>query len=82
MIGTRAQELYDQHIQGLPVAERLRLLALLASDLAAEAGRQQEPPEPDILALYGAGKGRGVGMDAQEYVRRLREGESVHPNDA
>lgn len=77
----RAREVYDQHIRDLSVTERLRLLALLASDLSAQAESIPEQPPRDIMALYGLGKDRGVGMDAQEYVQRLREGRSIRADE-
>lgn len=82
MTQTRVQRLYDRHIRDLPPAERLRLLVLLASDLANVVEQTETLPEHDIMKLYGLGAERGIGMDAQEYVRRLREGRSVHPSEA
>lgn len=82
MTQTRVRRLYDRHIRDLPPAERLRLLALLASDLANVVEQSETLPEHDIMELYGLGAERGIGMDAQEYVRRLREGRSVHPSEA
>jgi hypothetical protein len=76
MTETRAQKLYDRHIRDLPQVERLRLLALLATDLArdVEGGEQ---PEHDIMELDGLGKEVWEGIDAQEYVERLRAGEPL-----
>jgi hypothetical protein len=65
-------ELYARHIKPLPPADRLRLLALLANDLAAvEAGEQ--PRERSLLELEGLGADLWQGVDAQEYVRKLRD---------
>ena len=65
-------DLYARHIRPLPPADRLRLLALLAHDLAAvEAGDQ--PRERSLLELEGLGAELWNGVDAQEYVRELRE---------
>ncbi len=78
MTETRALELYHRHIRGMPTAERLRLLALLASDLAREAeGAEEEQQTHDMMELDGLGKELWDGIDAQEYVRRLRVGESL-----
>lgn len=80
MTGDRAREIYIGQIRDLALAERLHLLALLSSDLAARAEWILEEEPRDIMELYGIGEGRGVGMDAQEYVRRLREGRSIYPD--
>ena len=79
--GSRAKQLYDEHIRELPLAERLQLLALLARDLAARAESLTDEPPHDIMELYGVGKTRGIGMDAQEYIDRLRQGRSLSPDD-
>jgi hypothetical protein len=72
----RALEIYEDHIRRLPRAERLRLLALLADDLADEEteGVTDEAAAEDIMAFHGLGKELWEGMDAQEYVNALREG--------
>ena len=77
MIGSRAQKLYNQHVRELPLAERLHLLALLASDLASRAEWITEATPHDIMELEGLGKEIWEGIDAQEYVRRLRAGEPL-----
>lgn len=62
------EELYTQQIRMLPVEARLRLMALIAEELAAQ------PAEPlhSILELRGLGKEIWGGIDAQEYVNELR----------
>jgi hypothetical protein len=81
MAGGRARALYEEQVRALPLQERLMLLALLAADLAAAADAITAAPAPDIMALYGVGKGRDIGMDAQEYINRLREGKNVGLNE-
>jgi hypothetical protein len=76
MTKTRVQRLYDRHIRELSQAERLRLLALLASDLARDAERGDQL-ERDIMELDGLGKEVWKGIDAQAYVERLRAGEPL-----
>ena len=76
MTKTLVQRLYDRHIRELSQAERLHLLALLASDLARDAERGEQP-EHDIMELDGLGKELWDGIDAQEYVERLRAGEPL-----
>ena len=64
-------ELYARHIKPLPAEERLRLLALMARDLAAGDGRVPED-EVSLLELEGLGAELWQGVDAQEYVNELR----------
>lgn len=63
-------ELYARHIKPLAVAERLRLLALLAQDVAQTL--PVEPLKHSIMELHGLGKEIWQGIDAQEYVNQLR----------
>ena len=62
------EELYLQQIRSLPVEARLRLMALIAQDLAAQANR----PRRRITELRGLGKEIWEGIDAQAYVNELR----------
>ncbi len=71
MIAAATDELYERHIKALPVAERLRLLALIAADLAVVAA--EAPPKRSILELEGLGADLWQGVDAQDYVNALRE---------
>jgi hypothetical protein len=72
MSATTAKQLYEEQIKLLPASERLRLVALIAQDLAtitiAEAPRQRS-----LLELEGLGADIWEGIDAQEYVNELRE---------
>lgn len=67
MIGV--EELYNQEIRTLPTADRLRLLALIAQDLAH--GPAQETLR--ITSLRGLGKEIWQGVDAQNYIDSLRK---------
>ena len=71
-------ELYRRHIKPLPPADRRRLLALLAQDLAGEEG-QHRPGSSSILELEGVGAAIWQSVDAQEYVRALRDEWSHRP---
>lgn len=73
MAEARVDQLYEQHIHPLPVAQRLRLLALLAQDLADEADFLAGAPGHDIMELHGLGKELWEGIDAQAYVTKLRD---------
>ncbi len=68
-----AADIYDMHIRALPAAERMRLLALIAVDLASESVAAEERPQHSLLELRGLGKNAWAGVDAQEYVNRLRD---------
>jgi hypothetical protein len=71
-----AAEIYEEQLRDLPRAERLRLLALLADDLADDETGEDAAGEPavDVMALHGLGKELWAGIDTQEYVNALREG--------
>ncbi|MCS7187947.1 MAG: hypothetical protein RMK89_13475 [Armatimonadota bacterium] len=65
------EELYEQQIKPRPKDERLKLLAMIAQDLAAEAVEEQ--PKHSLLELEGLGAEIWQGIDAQEYVNELRK---------
>lgn len=65
-------ELYDQYIKPLPPEDRLQLLAVMARDLAPP-DPQEEAGEHSLLELEGVGAELWRGIDAQDYVRALRE---------
>ena len=68
-------ELYERHIKILSPEERLRLLALVAQDLAAPSPGATETSENSrrsIMELHGLGKEIWEGIDAQQYVNELR----------
>ena len=64
-------DLYSQHIKGLSSRERLRLATLILEELAEDDNDGEN--QPNLLDLYGAGAHNPIGMDAQEYVNKLRE---------
>jgi hypothetical protein len=49
------EEIYEQHIQSLPAADRPRLVALIAHGLAATVGRDLLPPR-SLLELEELGE--------------------------
>jgi hypothetical protein len=69
-----AHVIYERHIRKLPAAERLRLLALIAGDLADGVEETDGAVDGDLMELRGLGKEHWAGIDAQEYVNALREG--------
>jgi len=66
-------QLYETHIKLLPTSERLELLALVARDLAEQSSGISKSPKHSIMELHGLGKEMWEGVDAQEYVNRLRD---------
>ena len=72
MTTLRAEEIYEQHIKLLPEAEQLRLVALIAHQLAATA-TQTPQPQRSLRELEGLGADLWKGIDAQQYVDELRK---------
>jgi hypothetical protein len=66
------EQLYEQQIKRLPAAERLRLVAMIAHDLAT-ATTADVPRQRSLLELEGLGADIWGGIDAQEYVNELRK---------
>jgi len=71
-VRTEIEQLYARHIKPLPPEVRLRLLAVIASDLASD-NDEDEPPQRSILELRGLGAEIWRGVDAQQYVDELRD---------
>jgi len=63
-------DIYTRHIRGLSADDRLRLLALLANELAADGTLQKKR---SLLELEGLGAEVWDGIDAQKYVNDSRE---------
>ena len=72
MAALTIEELYRQQIRPRSPEERLRLLELVAHDLAEE-GQGDRPRKRSLLELEGIGEHNPIGMDAQEYVNKLRD---------
>lgn len=62
-------QLYEQQIKALPRAAKLRLLARIANELAGS----DEEKTLSIMGLHGLGAEIWNGIDAQEYVNKLRD---------
>lgn len=67
-----AAEVYERYVKPLPPAERLRLIALTAGELSPPES-QGPPKERSLLELEGLGEEIWEGIDAQEYVNRMRD---------
>jgi hypothetical protein len=65
--------IYEDHVKSLSVEERLELLAMVARDLADQVARPAARPKRNIMDLHGLGKEIWEGIDAQEYVSKLRD---------
>jgi hypothetical protein len=65
------KQLYEREIKSLPPSERLKLVALIASELAREI-EESARPKRSLMELHGLGAEIWQGIDAQEYVNKLR----------
>jgi hypothetical protein len=71
LMNTSAEEIYTRHIKDLPIAMRLRLLEITARELAATDIENRQ--KRSLLELEGLGAEIWQGIDAQEYVNKLRQ---------
>ncbi|MGQ9631034.1 MAG: hypothetical protein ACUVXI_12105 [bacterium] len=71
MAAMTVEQVYEQHVKPLSATERLRLVAMIANDLAASTA-SEAPRQRSLLELEGLGAEIWEGMDAQEYVNELR----------
>ncbi len=65
--------LYHRVVKPLTVRERLRLVALIANDLAADLSPEFSSRKLSLSQLQGLGAEIWEGIDAQEYVNQLRD---------
>lgn len=63
--------LYEQQIKPLPLSDQLRLIELIARDMARSTA--PEAALRSIMELHGLGAEIWLNVDAQEYVNKLRE---------
>ena len=69
---TSVAKIYERHIRWLPAAQRLKLVAMIVSELVPECESLPARPKFNLTDLEGLGKEIWEGVDAQEYVDRLR----------
>ena len=69
----KLEELYELQLAPLPSEDRLKLIAMLAQGLTKEEVAPQPPPR-SLMEFHGLGKEIWEGVDAQDYVNRLRSG--------
>ena len=72
-ITNRVEKIYKRHIRSLPVHEQQQLLELIERDLATQSALTSSVPKHSIMELHGLGKEIWKGIDAQEYVNKLRK---------
>lgn len=71
------EKIYREHIASLPISEQLKLIEKVAQQLAV---RNDEPQKTrSIMELHGLGAEIWQGVDAQEYVNKLRDEWSHRP---
>jgi len=71
MTKINVEEIYDQHIKPLPMAERLRLIEMTAHDLMEQL--VEEPPKRhDWMSVRGIAPDLLEGEDAQVWVSKTR----------
>jgi hypothetical protein len=66
------EQLYEEQIRSLTPEQKLRLIALIASELAIEARALSLPRRRSLMELEGLGAEIWQGIDAQEYIDQLR----------
>lgn len=67
-----AEEIYERYVKALPAAERLRLLAIVADDLATRPAAPEPKRKRSVMELHGLGGEAWKGVDPDAYVDRLR----------
>ena len=70
-MATRIEELYEQHIKPLSAAEQLRLVELIAREIARTT-QAATPRSRSLMELHGLGAEIWGCIDAQQYVDELR----------
>jgi len=64
------EQLYQQHIESISVAEQLELISLISRKLIAQS---EVKKQRSLLELEGLGAEIWQGVDAQKYVDELRD---------
>jgi hypothetical protein len=71
MAALSVEELYERYVKRLSANERLRLVSMTAEQLGRESAKETGE-EASLLELEGLGAHLWQGIDAQEYVKKLR----------
>ena len=72
MVTRLADEIDERYVKALPVPDRLRLLAIVADDLAQGPGTPEPRRARSVMELHGLGSDTWKGVDPDAYVERLR----------
>ena len=78
MVTRSTEEIYERHIKPLPLTERLRLVEIIAHDLAQQSGDGEPVNRHDWMSLRGIAPDLLDGEDAQEWVSRSRRQADEH----
>ncbi len=70
---TNIETIYRQHIKPLTPEEQLKLMAKMAEELANGKDKVEISEKRSLLELEGLGAEIWEGVDAQEYVDKLRD---------
>lgn len=73
MLTVDLEELYTQQIKLLSPQDQLRLVAMMTQRLADQPDVPTNTSPRSIMELHGLGQEIWDGIDAQEYVNKLRE---------
>jgi len=74
MVSQTLNNFYSRHIRSLSISDRLRLLEMIARDVAEEEHIQTGGGKKgSIMNLHGLGAEIWQGVDAQAYVNELRK---------
>lgn len=69
-MSSNTKHIYEEHIKPLSREQQVQLLALLRNELENEHDKTQRR---NIFELHGLGKEIWKDIDANEYVKRLRD---------
>ncbi len=69
------EQLYEQYVKPMSAVEQLRLVTMITQQLVREPvlTKTVEEPKHSIMELHGLGAEIWQGIDAQEYVNKLRQ---------
>ena len=78
MSAITVEQLYHNYIESIPVSDQLQLIALISQHLVQNSAAQGSQKTRSLLELEGLGADIWNGVDAQEYVNKLRDEWEMH----
>lgn len=69
----RVKNIFELHVKSLPAIELRQLIALARQDLEDHPAVDVVMPKRSIMELHGLGADSWRDIDAQEYIKELRE---------